>query len=214
MVPRGRNSGQVSVRETVHTILVLALFSSGICFAAKSYRDSNRVMVLVSGRAITERQVWMDTYLENPKLWKLESKDRSLLSQKEQSLQRLILQAMIVEENRILRSGTISDSELQKDFVRVRAGFGKEWKDFLKAFGTSESEVQRRLGPRLLVAKAVAERIHTLSSTKTATTSKPGMKDDEIRERAALSIQEWIKQLRSRYRVQELDREADGTSTL
>jgi hypothetical protein len=96
---------------------------------------------------------------------------------------------MVFEENRIFSYAEISSADLDQELKRLRGVFAERWKNFLQDFDLTDSDLRDILKKRLVLKQVV------LSRTREGT------------------LQEWLEQLKTRYRVQVLDgyRESRGT---
>jgi hypothetical protein len=158
-----------------------------------------KVVARVGGQVVTDRRVAIDHYLEQPEDY-APGVRRQKLSPKvfDQDLQRLLTQIMVTEENRILALIQVTDTEIESSLADIRKAMGTKWKPFLTEFELNEAALRPLLSDKILLRKTLASRAKAVS---------PGKKDDKGQEipREELvrqSLEEWLKQLQARYRVQ------------
>jgi hypothetical protein len=149
-----------------------------------------RILARVGGRSVSDREVELESYFADPKRY--QPGVRSSLNAEMQNalLDRLLTEIMIEEENRVVGAEKLSPSESEELLSGLRSGFGRNWDSFVKEWELSELEIKQRLGRKLLVDKALASRLRG---------APPSATEGDQSEQA---LQEWIRQLRARYRVE------------
>ena len=176
------------LRASLTAVLIIAAAAQ-----AKPLEDI-RVLALVSGHALTTRQVWLDSILEDPRLFvngKYRAKDVQ-----NPALERVITQYMVLEESRLIGGAKVSDKTLNEELFRVKKDLGpKNWPQFLADFDVRELDIRKRLEEKSLVQQAIESRVKVLGN----------LPDGPKRQQAITeAVQTWLSQLRSRYRVQRL----------
>jgi len=170
-------------------------------FLISAYQHSRiKIMGTVSGRAISDRQVAIDVLIENPhKMKEISQQSLPTLSDPEmdQGFQRVLTQMMIVEEGRIIGLEKIPSETLQSEVSKIKnkmgsAGFLK----FLKHFEIKETDVKEIVAEKLHVKYALQSKLQSAHDLSMGAAGVPAKID------ASKVLEEWLKQLRSRYRVQ------------
>jgi hypothetical protein len=170
----------------------------------KNSQDEIKVLALVSGRAISDRQVLIDLILENPALYKnlgISFVNQSLM---DSGLNRVMTQLMILEELKVIGDVRVSVKELESGLSLLKKQMGAQgWNNFLIEFELTEPIVRERLSEKLQVQRALDERMRLALSVQAPagvpSSKKVAPSRDEIVKK---SLEEWISQLKSRYRVQ------------
>lgn len=168
-----------------------------------------RVVARVGGTVVTDRRVVIDHYLEDPGLYHPGVRKTKLSKDAfEQSLQRLLTQIMVSEENRIIGLIQVSDMEIESALTETRKAMGTQWKPFLSEFDLNEKTVRSFLSEKLQLRKTLSARARAVVIGKKNDQGLEIPRDDLVRQ----SIEDWLKQLRARYRVQMFRDEADEKS--
>jgi hypothetical protein len=171
-------------------IAALALLIAGARLEAKVIRIVN--LAKLQDFVISDRQVAIDEAIEHPESFSESSRTEHRLSREKQdeALDRVLVQYMIVEENRLFANERVSDDEIKVEKTKLLKKFGdKKWRAFTSFYGLSEEELKQKLREKILFRKALATK---LKST---------------RDNPESGIRDWIKQLKSRYKVQYFLRE-------
>jgi len=150
----------------------------------------DNALARIAGRVITTRALLIEAKLDDPSLMD-EEKLRAFLSPaslpvRELVLNRLIVQEMLREENRIFASETVSDAEIDVETQAQRKAFGAEWKTFQANAELSNAETRDKIRSRLLLGKYIRTRTEAALRDKVEPST---------------AIEDWVKQLRSRYKV-------------
>ena len=164
------------------------------CAAAHAGLNSLQVWARVASTVVTDRAIYIECLLENPKLWKGSVADIPIEVQN-QSFQRLLVQAMTLEEHRIFRSENVGSEEINQEIRRLESSLGAQYKNLLKFFDLSETILRDKILARILLEKSLKSRVKNYAQNMS--------EKDQQR-----VIEDWISQLRGRYRVQNyrLDR--------
>jgi len=185
----------------------LTCLAFGVAVSAEGRLFEVDVLARVAGRVVTDRSVYLDALFEQPELYKPGARGKDLpVAVRTQGLQRVITQSMILEENRLVGREAVSEEESLKALAAFRKRLGKDYPLFLTNLELTEAEVRERLGQKVLVEKILAARIAAANIGE----ARP-QKDGTLPKREELvrkAIDDWLKQLRSRYRVQYLKDEA------
>jgi hypothetical protein len=116
------------------------------------------------------------------------------------TLNQFMTQIMIVEESKIVGTLKVSPSQIAKRTQLVRDQWGSSyWAEISRYFDLGESELKDRIEKNLLVELSVENRIKVATSGE-----KDVFKRTELGKQA---LEDWLTQLRSRYRVQFLKSE-------
>ena len=159
---------------------------------------SMSVLAMAASRAITDRQVAIDLILNEPSRYASKKFTGFSEAEIEQGLSRVITQVLVLEEARIVGSDRVSKTQLDSEMAQLLRRMGAQaWKHFLAEYGTSEADVRAHVEQRMLVQNAISARVKT-ALAPSLETSKGQSSEDLARQ----SIEEWLKQLKARYRVQ------------
>lgn len=153
------------------------------------------VLARVAGHSVTDRQVLIDVLIEHPELY-TPGKGKVPDAEFDQGLQRLLTQIMVTEENRIIGTETVNPRDIEAELTVLKKLMGGRYKTFLGEYELTDKEILERLGQKLTVQKALAERVR--AATASATAPDPKAREEKARK----AIEDWLNQLRSRYRVQ------------
>lgn len=178
------------MRSLKLSIVGLALLLWGAPIQAKVIRIVN--LAKLQDFVISDRQVAIDEAIERPESFSESNSSEHSLSREKQdeALDRVLVQYMIVEENRLFANERVSDDEIKAEKSRLLKKFGdKKWRAFSSFYELSEGELKQKLREKILFRKALATK---LKST---------------RDNPESGIRDWIKQLKSRYKVQYFLRE-------
>lgn len=162
-----------------------------------------RVLARVAGRVVTDRAVYVDAVLEKPELYRPGARSKDLSAEvRAQGLQRSVTQLMILEENRLVGRESVGDAEAARLLEGFRKRLGKRYATFLGDLELSESELREKLVQKSLVEKILASRIGlaTAGESRAAKDGPAPEREDNVRK----AIDDWLQQLRGRYRVQYL----------
>jgi hypothetical protein len=167
--------------------LVLAASEFGVPEAAAA-EVRVRILARVGGRSVSDREVELESYFSDPKRY-VPSERRPPTGELQSALlDRLLTEIMIEEENGVVGIEKVSPSETDAAVTTLKRDFSRNWESFLKEWELSDLEVRQRLNRRLLVDKALAARLRG---------APPSAADG-----AEQALQDWIRQLRARYRVE------------
>lgn len=182
-------------------LLALALFWALPAVAKKS-QDEIQILGLVAGRAISNRQVEIDLILENPFLFQKSGAEFVDKARLESGLNRVMTQYMVIEELKVIGEANVPAKELESALTDFKKHMGpKAWKSFLEDYEMTEPLVRDRLAEKLQVQRAIDDRVKLALSAQAAT---PGENRTPPQREALMrkSIEDWVSQLRTRYRVQ------------
>jgi len=157
-----------------------------------------RVMGLVAGRALTEHAVLLEVILENPTSLKKNSLDSLSESEFSRAFEKVVTQRMIIEDLKILGDGLSSQDLVNDELKRLKTTLGsKVYAQVLKDFEITEQNLRERISQRLQVERALQEKVNLAVNTQ-------GDKQDKASREsiAKKAIEEWLGQLKSRYRIQ------------
>ncbi len=155
-----------------------------------------RILARVGDASVSARELLIEWLLQNPKSYVPGRRDYYSAETEQQILQEYIVQVLVEEENRIVGTQTLSSQLLDREMMALRRNFGSRWKTFLDDFELSETEVKTRLGRLLLVRQTLETRL------RDALQGARDMSDASATKKAEESLQGWLQQLRSRYKVQ------------
>ena len=170
----------------------LILVTSGALWA-KTVKVANLAKLL--DYVITDRQVAVDEWIENPAAFSDAPGASHALSKSKQdeALDRVLVQFMIVEENRLFANERVSDDEIRSERARLLKKFGdRKFKALVAFYELSESEIKEKLREKILFRKALATKLRS------------------SRDNPETAFREWIKQLKSRYKPQYFLREGSA----
>jgi hypothetical protein len=148
--------------------------------------DRIQVVAMVGDRALTTRQLHLELVLESQKLGPFSE------AEKRSAIERLVLQEMVAEENRLTGLPQPDAKRIQAELLKTQRGLGKSWASFVSRFGWRDSEWNQSIAKRLAVEDALLLRVQASRST--------GPVSDVLRD--------WNDQLRTRYRVRMLEWES------
>jgi hypothetical protein len=177
--------------------LALGCVLSALAHAAPFVPGRTRVLAVIAGKAVSDRQVALDTFIEKPELYDGSGKLAS--NEVDKGLLRVLTQIMVTEEGRIIGSEAVDSKKVEAEFNKVKKNFGPRlWKDFLLRFELTENMVRERIQQKLQVERALSLRVESALATSNAT---PG-KNSDPQDNARKAVEDWLKQLRARYRTQ------------
>lgn len=166
--------------------------------AEQSKLSHLRVVARVAGRSVTDRDVAIDLLLEHPELYRPGRGLDFPTNEFDQALQTLLMQLMVDEENKILASASVDRDELQGSLNTVRKHI-KNWPAFMAEYDVKDAEVNQHLSQKIVVQKIIDSRV------KVALSEVLSQDKAERQLRAQKAIQDWISQLRSRYKIQRMN---------
>jgi hypothetical protein len=176
--------------------LFLCLFFSTASGLEAATSLSIRVLARVADTSISDRELVIDWLLQNPRSFVSGRRDYFSGDVQNKLLQESIIQILVEEENRIVGTQTIAPAAIEKELQDLKKSYGARWSAFLNDFEISESDIRARLSRSLLVNQTLETRLRDSFQGL-------GADDEEAAlERAENSLQAWLQQLRSRYRVQ------------
>lgn len=182
----------------VQKIFCTLIFFASLFSSNAEENSSIKIMGLVAGRAISNRQVLLDVILENPKRFKAEGTAWIDADEMNRGFERSITQRMIIEDLRIVGDGVNSIAQVNKRQEQLKAELGgAKYKQLLKDFELTDQDIREKLSQKVQVDRAIQEKVQLAFNTR----SEKVTMDQEL----ALSkkaIEEWITQLKARYRVQ------------
>jgi hypothetical protein len=183
----------------------LMLVGAMLASAANSapQRGTVKIVALVGQKSVSDRDVLVDWCLEAPKNFRGKDFDPKKLPERgtkefEESLQRVIARIMIVQESLILGGERIRDEQVASTLAAARLAMGAQaFSGFLKVFDLSDPELRSLVFDRLTVSAALGARLKSAQ---------------ELGQNQDLSkvLDDWLRQLRSRYRIQFYKRDNDA----
>jgi hypothetical protein len=172
-------------------VLMLLL---GLSLPARASLDL-KILARVADTSISNRDMILDWLLQNPKSYVQGRRSYFSKDVEQHLLQKKVVQVLVEEENRIVGTLSVSKADVDAELLRVKRGFGPRWNTFLQDFEVSEVDIRKMISSYLLVDQTLQARIRD---------SLRGLhqQDEASMTRAEDSLQTWLQQLRSRYRVQ------------
>lgn len=155
-----------------------------------------RVLARVAGAVVTDRRVMLDYALEHPEDYKPGVKPKLPRDEFDKAFQRVLTQIMVNEDNKIVGLIRISDKDVDESLANLRRVLGAQYKRFLADYDVGESEIRPLLAEKILLRKSLGAKVK--AATDAAVVTQDGAKE-EAPQRA---VDEWLRQLRTRYRVQ------------
>jgi|GEM_PF-1101136 len=179
-------------RFVLASILLCGFFASSMAAAEITIR----ILARVGDTSISSREILVEWLLKHPKSYVPGRRDYYSRDLEKQLLQEFVVQVLVEEENRLVGTQTLSTASVDKELSRVRNEFGPRWKNFRDDFGVAENDIKARLSRNLLAAQTLETRLQdSLQASK-------GSTDAEALKKAEDTLQTWLQQLRSRYKVQ------------
>jgi hypothetical protein len=164
-------------------------------------------LALVGGRAVTNRDVYVDLLTQPEEISKIQKKvmtkskiDFEKLKTIEKdfldnALNRLMTQVMIVEESKVVGTIKVRTDSIDKRLEVVKSLWGVDnWNLINRYFDLAEDEVRARVEKNILVEQIIENRIRLSGVGEDSSIKKA--------ELAQAAIEEWLTQLKSRYPVQ------------
>lgn len=198
-------------------LVLIAFIVASFQFAMATPSLQIKVVARVAGKTVTDRQVLLNTLLDDPDLYKPGLRASSLDQEKFGSgLEKLLTQLMVSEENRVVGSDIVPEKDVKSEFLAVRKRFGDRWDRFLSEYELTEKDVTEKITQKLLVQRALAARVKTALTAAGITNSDAqaslGAAPENSKSTETLvqnredvarkAIEDWLRQLRLRYRVQ------------
>jgi hypothetical protein len=179
-------------------VVVLVFVLSGLAFSSRVGAVETRIRILarVGETSISNREILLEWLLKNPKSYVPGRRDYYGPETEKQLLQEFVVQVLVEEENRLVGSQTLSTALLERKVLETQRAFGSRWKSFRNDFSVSETEVKTRLSRSLLAQQTIETRL------KDALQGSKGESDAAALKKAEDTLQTWLQQLRSRYKVQ------------
>jgi hypothetical protein len=183
-------------------VLLIALLAVRTAESVEQ-RQSLKIVAMVGQKSISDRDVLIDYCLESPKVFRAQGFEVKKLPERgtrtfEESLQRVIARIMIVQESLILGGERIGDEQVASSSASLQKDMGaKAFAGFLKTFDLADAELRLIVLDRLVVSSALGARLKSAQ---------------ELGQNQDLSkvLEDWLRQLRSRYRIQFYKRDADA----
>ncbi len=154
-----------------------------------------KVLIRVANTALTTFDRDLEYYLRNPSKFQGAMNVEGRQAALEELLNRLVVENMILEENKVVGNAELPPSEVLALMKNLRSAFGNRWKDFLLVFDQSEASIRDRVQRKALVDRIVERKIDGLLRLPQTGKEKP----EQLAQRG---VDEWLAQLRNRYRVQ------------
>jgi hypothetical protein len=179
---------------------VFGIFS----FQNKSLGFQIKVLSKVENEIITDRDVRYHFFLENPTLYKSGASVEA--SGFQNTWDRLVTQAMVLEEHKILGVAPVKDEDVIRSLNTIRQKMGLSWKDFVKEYDLSDEDLKREVHNMIVVEKTLEARVNSYMI---------GKNTKELKNRGALvekAIGEWVAQLRARYKIKNFNLETTSSN--
>ena len=155
-----------------------------------------RILARVGDTSISNREILLEWLMKNPMSYVVGRRDYYTAEIEKQLLQEFVVQVLVEEENRLVGSQTLSSELLERKVLETQRAFGARWKTFRDDFSVSENEVKTRLSRSLLAQQTIETRL------RDALQGSKGESDATALKKAEDTLQTWLQQLRSRYKVQ------------
>lgn len=159
-----------------------------------------KILARVANRSISNRDLLIYAAVLNPRSYR--PFKRGYLGQADEKvlLQEVLVQVLVEEENKIIGTERVSEKSLDKSFAKLKNKFTrKRWKQFLEDFELTDLDVRTLLKRSLLVEQTLESRLNDSINDL----GRTGKQSPRVKmEAAELALQNWIQQLRSRYKVQ------------
>ena len=161
-----------------------------------------RILVVAAGRALSDREVQLQAFVQDPTPFR-KSASLSLSGPDfDRQLETSLVHALILEDARLSSGEKMAEQAGEaKEFLSLRnRATAKVWADFLQKHEVTELELRQRLRQRLYVESLLEARVRL---------SLVGQSDLKAAQKQALAdkaIEDWVSQLKSRYRVQRLEK--------
>ncbi len=178
-------------------VAALAITLLGSFFAVTSLAEELKLKVLlkVADFPIVDSDRDLEYFLRNPSRFKNSAKTGASGAQLEEVLNRLVVETMIFEENKVVGNVELGAADGLALLKNIKASFGSQWREFLLVFDQDENSIKERLLKRALVDKVIQKKIEAV--LKLSNSSK-----ENSEAVAQKTVEDWLKQLRGRYRVQ------------
>jgi hypothetical protein len=154
-----------------------------------------KVLIKVADFPIVDSDRDLEFFLRNPTRFKGSVKTGASEAQLEEVLNRLVVETMIFEENKVVGNVELGAADGLALLKTIKSGFGTHWREFLLLFDQDENSIKERLIRRSLVDKVIQKKIE-------AVLKLPNSSKESADSVAQKSVEDWLKQLRGRYRIQ------------
>ncbi len=184
--------------------IFLCLHVSGVLAAKSSQEKSSDIVKLsilarVANRSISNRDLFIYAALLDPKSYQPFEREELTGNRSKLLLQELLVQVLVEEENKIIGVGKVSERSLDQEIEKVQKKFGQsKWSDFKKDFELSDADIRSLVRRNLLVEQTLDLRLRDSLNE----VGLQNMTKEQKLESAEKALQNWIQQLRSRYKVQ------------
>jgi hypothetical protein len=165
------------------------------CSGARAEKLNFKVLVRVADSPLSTFDRDLEYYLRNPTRFRGQYKVEAKAADLEELLNRLVVESMIFEENKVVGNVELSTSEALTAMKNLKNSFGSRWKEFLNVFDQSEASIKDRLHKKALVDRIVERKIEAFLRLPQSGKEKP-------EHLAQKGVDEWLLQLRNRYKIQ------------
>ena len=179
-------------------VFIFSLFLSQALSAATIENEKISIMGLVAGHAITSRQVLTDIILEFPK--KVSARGLDWIDEKEMArgFERCVTQRMIIEDLKIVGDASTAVPQVNSRYSQFRKELGTvQYQKVYKSLELTDALMRERLSQKIQVERAIEEKVTLALNTRM---EKLGL--DEKAKVSQKAIEDWLAQLKARYRVQ------------
>jgi hypothetical protein len=177
-------------------LAILVWLSPGAAVQAEVTRM--KVLVRVADFPIIDSDRDLEYFLRNPAKFRGSSRPTASAEQLEELLNRLIVETMIFEENKVVGSVELSATESLALLKNIKTAFGARWREFLVAFDQDENSIKERLQKKAVCDKVIQKKLESVIHS-------PGASKSTSDKAAQKSVDDWLKQLRGRYKVQTFE---------
>jgi len=172
--------------------LSFGLAISGVRAEVQNYK----ILTKVGDQAISTSDRDLEYFLRNPSKYRGQSKATISKFEADELLNRMIVETMIFEENKVVGRVELAPAVTLGLLKTFRTSLGNRWREFLLDFDVDENSIKERLQKRAVVDRVIQSKIESVLKT-------PGVTKDQGEMAAQKSVDDWLKQLRVRFRVQD-----------
>lgn len=166
-------------------------FQSSIVMSQTPFKLN--ILARVADTSLSNRDMVLYWLLQNPKSYVRGQRNYFSKEVENTLLQEKIIQILVVEEARIVGSKPVSDEQVEKELNRIKREFSSRWNMFLLDFEVSNLDIKNILAMQMLVDRTLNLRMQDAIKTTA--------QGEDSFQKAEDSIQSWLQQLRSRYKV-------------
>ncbi|NCN40452.1 hypothetical protein GW916_04315 [bacterium] len=179
--------------------LGMFVWSPAVLNAATESVVTLKILARVANRSLSNRDLYIYSAILNPRAYVPSERNFLREDESKQLLQELLVQILVEEENKIIGTATVSDRTIDAELKKLEKNFGRtRWKQFREDFELADSEIRSLVRRSLLVENTLSVRLRDSMNDL----SLKGQPQDKKIKAAETSLQNWLQQLRSRYKVQ------------